>query len=83
MRTTQGQQKRKASCAPPNSAGASNLVIEGVNQPAGAIVNQLRFHDLPYVSINLLQLLSGGLGENCLYPPLEYPGVGFVMVERE
>jgi hypothetical protein len=44
---------------------------------------QLRFDDLPYVSINLLQLLRRGLGEAGFYAPLEYLGIGFVMVERE
>ena len=51
-------------------AGYKQVAIESVNQLTGGLGDELGFHDLPYVSINLLQLLGGGLGENRLYPSL-------------
>jgi hypothetical protein len=54
-----------------------------VNQLAGAASDRLRLHDLPHVSINLLQLLSRGLGESDFYPPLEHRRVDFLLIERK
>ncbi len=54
----------KPVCA--SKQGPNKLVVESLNQLAGAIVNQLGFHDLPQVSINLFQLLRRGLSEGWL-----------------